>query len=79
MADGVRLMLDDLARHGSAVRGQRGDEGDQVERDVRRALGRHRLRALSGFTGTVGAGCGGVARYVAEPGMPKQVVPVGVG
>ena len=25
VADGVRLMLDDLARHGSAVRGQRGD------------------------------------------------------
>ena len=25
VADGVRLMLDDLARHGSAVRGQRGE------------------------------------------------------
>jgi hypothetical protein len=24
VADGVRLMLDDLARHGSPVRGQRG-------------------------------------------------------
>ncbi len=32
VADGVRLMLDDLARHGSAVLGQRGDEGDQLER-----------------------------------------------
>ena len=30
----VRLMLDDLARHGSAVRGQRGDECDQLERDA---------------------------------------------
>ena len=38
MADGVRPMLDDLARHGSAVRGQRGDETDQLERDARRVL-----------------------------------------
>jgi hypothetical protein len=30
VADGVRLMLDDLARNGSAVRGQRGDEPDQL-------------------------------------------------
>ena len=30
MADGVRLMLDDLARHGSPVRGQRGEEPDQL-------------------------------------------------
>ena len=44
VADGVRLMLDDLARHGSAVRGQRGDERDQLERDARRAL-RRRLPA----------------------------------
>ena len=79
MADGVRLMLDDLARHGSAVRGQRGDERDQLERDARRALRRHRLGPLSGFTGSVGAGSGGVARHVAEPGMPEQVVPVGMG
>ena len=28
VADGVRLMLNDLARHGSALRGQRGDERD---------------------------------------------------
>ena len=33
VADCVRLMLDDLARHGSAVRGQRGDEPDQLERE----------------------------------------------
>lgn len=26
VADGVRLMLDDIARHGAAVRGQWGDE-----------------------------------------------------
>ena len=32
VADGVRLMLDDLARHRSAVRGQRGDEPDQLDR-----------------------------------------------
>jgi hypothetical protein len=32
VADGVRLMLDDLARHGSPVRGQRGEEPDQLER-----------------------------------------------
>ena len=31
VADSVRLMLDDLARHGSAVRGQRGDEPEQLE------------------------------------------------
>jgi hypothetical protein len=72
-------MLDDLAWHGSAVRGQRGDERDQLDRDARRALRRHRLRPLSGFTGSVGAGRGGVARHVAEPGMPEQVVPVGMG
>jgi hypothetical protein len=77
VADGVRLVLEDLARHRSAVRGQRGDERDQLERDARRALGRHRPRPLSGVTGSVGAGRGGVARYVAEPGMPEQVVPVG--
>ena|GEM_PF-2403831 len=79
VADGVRLMLDDLARHGSAVRGQRGDERDQLERDVRCAFRRHRLRPLSGFTGSVRGGSGGVARDVAEPGMPEQVVPVGMG
>jgi hypothetical protein len=52
MADGVRLMFDDLARHGSAVRGERGDEPDQLERDARRALRRQPLRLLSGFTGS---------------------------
>ena len=67
MADCVRLMLDDLARYGSAVRGQRGDEPDQLERDARCALRRHRLRPLAGFTGSVGAGRAGVARHVAEP------------
>src|ERR1700733_8045818 len=35
--------------------------------------------ALSRFTGSAGAGSGGVARHVAEPGMPEQVVPVGMG
>ena len=79
MADGVCLMLDDLPRYGSAVRGQRGDEPDQLERDVRRTLRRHRLRPLSGSSGSVGGGRGGVARHVAEPGMPEQVVPVGMG
>ena len=80
MADGVRLMLDDLARHRSAVRGQRGDERDQVERDARSALLlRPRLLLLSGLTGNVDGGGGGVARHVAEPGMPEQVVPVGMG
>ena len=59
VADGMRLVLDDLARHGSAVRGQRGDERDQLERDARRALRRHRLRPLAGFTG--GPGASGVA------------------
>jgi hypothetical protein len=38
VADCVRLMLDDLARHRSAVRGEQGDEPDQLERDARRAL-----------------------------------------
>ena len=65
-------------RHGSTVRAQRGDQRDELERDARRALRRHRL-PLSGFTGSVGAGSGGVARHVAEPGMPEQVVPVGMG
>jgi hypothetical protein len=36
VADGVRLMPGDLARHGPAVRGQRGDEPDQLDRDVNR-------------------------------------------
>ena len=67
VADGVRLMLDDLARHRPAVRGQRGDEPDQLEWDARRALRRHLLRPLSGFTGNVRAGGGGVPRHVAEP------------
>jgi len=30
VADGMRLMLDDLARDGSTVRGQWGDEPDQL-------------------------------------------------
>ena len=42
-------------------------------------LCRHRPRPLSGLTGNVGGGGGGVARHVAEPGMPEQVVPVGMG
>ena len=42
-------------------------------------LRRHRLRPLPGFAGELGAGGGGVARHVAEPGMPEQVVPVGMG
>jgi hypothetical protein len=79
VADGVRLMLENLARHGSAVFGQRGDEPNQLERDARRALRRHRLRPLSGFTGSVGAGGGGVARHVTESGMPEQMIPVGMG
>ena len=79
VADGVRLMLDDLARHGSAVRGQRGDERDQLERDARRASPPPSPALLSGFGGKCGAGRGGVARHVAEPGMPEQVVPVGMG
>src|SRR5262249_31004048 len=39
---------------------------------------RHALRALSGFAGSLGAAGGGVARHVAEPRMPEQVVPVGM-
>ncbi len=79
VADGVRLMLDDLAWHGSPVRGQRGEEPDQLERDPRCALRRHPLRPLSGLAGRLGAGGGRVARHVAEPGMSEQVVQVGVG
>lgn len=79
MADGVRLMLDDLAGHTAAVRGQRGDERNQLERYARRTLRCHRLRPLSGLTGSVGAGGGGVARHVTEPGVPQQVVPVRMG
>src|SRR5580704_5038946 len=45
----------------------------------RRALRRHPLPPFPGFTGSAGAGGGGVARHVAEPGMPEQVVPVGMG
>ena len=56
VADGLRLMLDDLARHASAVLGQRRDEPDQLEKDARGALRRQRLRPLAGFTGSVGAG-----------------------
>ena len=45
VADRVRLMLDDLARHGSPVSGQRGEEPDQLERDTssRRSSARRRL------------------------------------
>ena len=59
---------------GSGVR-----SANQLERNARRALRRHRLRPLSGFAGKLGVGGGGVARHVAEPGVPEQVVPVGVG
>ena len=37
------------------------------------------LRPLSGNNCSLGAGGGGVARHVAEPGMSEQVVPVGMG
>ena len=67
------------ARHGHGVRRQRGDEPDELDRDARRALCRHLLRPLPGFTGSPGTGVGGVARHVAEPGMPQQMVPVGMG
>jgi hypothetical protein len=63
----------------AAVRGQRGEEPDQLERDARRALRRHPPRPLPGFTRSLGAAGGGVARHVAEPGMPEQVVPVRMG
>jgi hypothetical protein len=79
VADGVRLMLDDFARHGPAARGQRGDEPEQLQRDARRALRCHLLPPLPGLTGSAGGGGGGVARHVAEPGMPQQVIPVGMG
>ncbi len=80
MADSVRLMLDDLARHRSTVHGQRGDQRDQVERDVGPALLRRpRLLLLSGLTGNICGSGRRVARHVAEPGMPEQVVPVGMG
>ena len=72
-------MFDDLARHGSAVRRQRGNEPEQLKRDARRALCRHPLPPLSGFTGSLGSVGGGVARHVTESGMPEQVVPVGMG
>ena len=36
-------------------------------------------RSKVGMPGSLGAGGGGVARHVAEPGMPEQVVPVGMG
>ena len=79
MADGVRLMLDDLARHGSVVRGQREVTSATRSRGCRTRSPPPRLLLLSGFTGNLGAGGGGVARHVAEPGMPEQVVPVGMG
>ncbi len=79
VADGVRLVLDDLARHRSPVRGQWGEEPDQLERDARRAVRRHPLRPLPGSTGRLGARRGGVARPVAEPGVPEQVVPARMG
>jgi hypothetical protein len=63
VADSVRLMLDDLARHRSAVRGQRAHQRDQLEGDVRPAvLHWPGLLLLSGFTGKASAGGGGVAR-----------------
>src|SRR6185312_7325233 len=71
VTDGVRLMLDDLARNGSAVRGQRGDEPEQLERDARRALRRHLLPPLPGFTGSVGPGGRGIAEHVAEARVPQ--------
>ena len=80
VADGVRLMLDDLARHGSAVRGQRGDERDQLERDVPTASSAAPSCCCSRVSpANLSAGGGGVARHVAEPVMPEQVVPVGMG
>ena len=45
----------------------RGEEPDQLQRDTRSALHCHRLRPLSGLTGSLGTATGGVARHVAEP------------
>ena len=47
-------VLEDLARHGTPVRGQRREERDQLDRDARGGLGRHRLRPLAGRTGRRG-------------------------
>jgi hypothetical protein len=79
VADGVCLMLDDLTGHGPAIRWQRGDEPEQFEGDAGRALRRHPLPSLARDPGSTGACRGRVARHVAEPGMPQQVVPVGMG
>ena len=64
--DGMRLMLDDLALHRSAVGRHRGHENDQLETDARGALGRHLLATLSGFTGVMGAGGGAGVPLSAE-------------
>jgi hypothetical protein len=45
VADGVRLMHDDLARHRSPVRGQRGEEPDQLQGNARGTLSRRETRA----------------------------------
>ena len=64
---------------GSTVRGHGSEQPDQLEGHARGALRRHRLRPLSGLARSPGVLVGGVARYVAEPGVPEQVVPVAVG
>ena len=78
VADGVRLMLDDLARHGPPSAGS-GVTSATSSRGMPDALSAATACCpLSGLTGSVGAGSGGVSRHVAEPGMPEQVVPVGM-
>lgn len=66
MADGVRLMRDQLARHGSTVRGHRGHEPQQLEGDARRALRRHLLPPLADRTRQLRGGGHGISRHVAE-------------
>ena len=78
VADGVRR-CSTRTPPGTGPPSAGGDQPDQLERDARRALRRHLLRPLSGFTGSLGAGGGGIAWHVAEPGMPEQVVPVRMG
>jgi hypothetical protein len=74
MSDSMPFMLDELARDRSAIRRQRTDQRDQLNRDVLRSLHRHSLRLFSSLSRNPRAPSSRVPRHIPKPRMPQQMI-----